>query len=289
MDGNGNFCGLDEGFEDYPYLFFAKLNPILWAPYAVCAKTCPMKADVGYPKFDCKATTNVGADAQGQCTVDDADPYDTTLFLERWCMPQYSTLSLDDRVFYDNVVGSIGLDDVMSYVRDIERAKYLYLVAIGTCLVFIFAYNWMLRCFAEILTWIAIFAVAVGLFALGWMVRDYGALNYVEGDNTQKWLNIAAYTIWGLLGIYLLSVCCLYYSIKISVRVLRTSAKIITRNMRMVIVPVVGILITIVWVAFSVYFLLWLMSSGEIKVIQVPGIIPGGPDIFYSTYVWTDE
>mmetsp|Transcript_21700 Transcript_21700/g.26715 ORF Transcript_21700/g.26715 Transcript_21700/m.26715 type:complete len:182 (+) Transcript_21700:471-1016(+) len=181
-------------------------------------------------------------------------------------MPVYSSLSSDDRVYYDNVIGTIGLDDVMSYVRDIERAKYLYLVAIGTCLTIIFLYNWMLRCFAEILTWIALCSVAAGLFALGWMIRDYGAVNYVEGDSTQKWLNIAAYTIWALLGIYCLVICCLYYSIKISVRVLRTAAKIITRNMRMVIVPVIGIIITVVWFAYSVWFLLWLMSCGDTEV-----------------------
>ena len=164
------------------------------------------------------------------------------------------------------------------------RAKYLYLVAIGTCLALIFLYNWMLRCFAEVLTWIAIFAVATGLFALGWFVREFGATNYPDGDTTQKWLNITAYIIWALLGIYCLTVCCLYYSIKISVRVLRTAAKIITRNMRMVIVPLIGIICTVCWIAFSVYFLLWVMSCGEVDRMKVPAV-----DIYYYTYVWTKE
>ena len=125
-------------------------------------------------------------------------------------------------------------------------------------------YNWFLRCFAEILTWIAITATGFGLFALGWFVRDYGAVNYVEGDTTQKWLNIASYTIWTLLGIYCLAICCMYYSIKISVKVLKTASKIITRNMRMIIVPVVSIIFITCWVAFSVYMLLYLMSCGEV-------------------------
>ena len=182
------------------------------------------------------------------------------------------------------MIGSIGLDDLQSYIRDIEHASKLYLVCIGTCLVIIFLYNWMLRCFAEILTWIAITAVGCGLFALGWFVRDYGAVNYPEGDTTQKWLNIASGVIWALLGIYCLSVCCLYYSIKISVRVLKTASKIITRNMRMVIVPFIGICIVTAWVAFSVYFLLWVMSCGKIEREEVPLL-----DIHYYTYVWTDE
>lgn len=99
-------------------------------------------------------------------------------------MPIYASLSEDEKHFYDNLIGTIGLDDVVSYVRDIERAKYLYLISLGTCLFLIFFYNWMLRCFAEVLTWIALFSVAGGLFALGWLVRDYGVVNYVEGDST---------------------------------------------------------------------------------------------------------
>lgn len=174
-------------------------------------------------------------------------------------------------------------------MRDIENAVDLYLVCIATCLALIFAYNWMLRCFAEILTWLAIFAVGAGLFALGWFVKDYGAVNYPHDDTTQKWLNIAAYTLWVLLGIYALSVCCMYYSIKISVRVLKTASKIITRNMRMIIVPIVSIIVVTLWVAFFIYFLLWVASCGEINK-QTFTLVDGfTKEYTYYTYVWTDE
>lgn len=93
---------------------------------------------------------------------------------------------------------------------------------------------------------------------------------------------MAAWTIWILLIIYFLMVCCLYYSIKISVKVLKTASKIITRNMRMVIVPVIGFAVIIVWVAFSVYFLLYLGSCGEIEKTEVPLL-----NVHYYTYVWT--
>ena len=60
-DSDGKFCGIDDGYEDYPYLFYTDVNPVLWAPYSVCVKTCPMKEDEGYPYFECKATENVSA------------------------------------------------------------------------------------------------------------------------------------------------------------------------------------------------------------------------------------
>jgi len=283
MDSNGYFCGRDPGYEDYPYLFFADIQFSLWLPYGVCVKTCPTAPTDPLQKqtFECIGTENVPA-TNGYCTTI-GPAYTSSLFLERWCLPVYDTLPTEIKSNYDNVIGSVGLDDVQMYVRDIEKAKKLYLLSIGTCLAIIFLYNWMLRCFAEVLTWIAICSVGAGLFCLGWLVRDYGAVNYVEGDTTQKWLNIAAYTIWALLGIYLLLVCCLYYSIKISVRVLKTAAKIITRNMRMIVVPVVGITVAFIWFAFAVYFLLWLMSCGELVKTEVPLV-----GIYYYTYVWTD-
>ena len=67
-----------------------------------------------------------------------------------------------------------------------------------------------------------------------------------------------------LTGIYLLVICCIYYSIKISIKVLKTSAKVIMNNMRMIIVPVIGIIGIIAWVAFFIYGLLYLMSCGQI-------------------------
>ena len=146
----------------------------------------------------------------------------------------------------------------------------------------------MLRCFAEILTWIALTAVGIGIFVGGWLVRDYGISNYPEGDNVQKWLNVASVAIWILLGIYLLCVCCMYYSIKISVKVLKTSAKIITRNMRMILVPVIGICVAILWLSWCVYFLLWIMSCGEV-VQKSYSITPFSAPTYYYTYEWTHE
>ena len=167
-------------------------------------------------------------------------------------------------------------------IRDVENAYNVYLIGVATCLILIFLYNWMLRCFAEILTWMAIVAVGVGIGLLGFFIYDYQDTNYPEGDTTKKWLEISAYTCWVLTGIYVLTVCCLYYSIKISVRVLKTSAKVIMRNMRMVLVPVIGFILISAYLAFSIYFLLYLMSCGEMQVVESFGVQ-------YTTYTWTKD
>ena len=184
MDGDGKFCGRDPGYEDYPYLFYSYLQPSgvfppIWTPWAVCVSECPRLQGATDLHFDCRPTDN-----NANCVILDGEGYNSSVFLDRWCLPVYNTLPNSMKETYDNVIGTLGLDDLQSYVRDIEKSWRLFLACVGTCLLTIFLYNWMLRCFAEILTWIAIFAVAFGLFGLGWMVREFGAVNYVEGDTT---------------------------------------------------------------------------------------------------------
>lgn len=175
------------------------------------------------------------------------------------------------------------------YARDIRLCWKVYLLGIVTCIVLIFFWNLMLRLFAEVLAWVAIFVVGIAIVALGFMLKYYADENYPEGDTTQKWLNYAAYTVWALAGIYGLVVLCTFYAIKISIKVLRVSAKIIMNNLRMIVIPVIGMGIMVVWIVFYAYSLLWLMSCGDMKQQQL--ISPVTNDVVgtYVTYVWTEE
>ena len=75
-------------------------------------------------------------------------------------------------------------------------------------------------------------------------------------------MDYAAYTVWGLAGLYALIVLCTFYAIKISVKVLRVSAKIVMTNLRMILIPLFGIAVMVVWILFYAYSLLWLISCG---------------------------
>jgi len=203
-------------------------------------------------------------------------------------MPVYNTLPPELQDKYNNVVGSFGLDDLDMYARDIRLSWKAYLICLVTIFICIFLWNLMLNTFAEVLAWISIFLVGVGMLALGFCVKYYADSNYPEDDTTGKWLNRGAIAIWSLTGIYVLAVLCSYTAIKISVKVLRVSARVIMSNMRMIIVPVVGIFAIVVWILFFAYSLLWLMSCGDMKQNQLTS--PTGTILgTYVTYVWTDQ
>jgi hypothetical protein len=100
-------------------------------------------------------------------------------------------------------------------------------MSIGSVLVLVFIWNMLLRCAGECLAYITIFAVGGGLGFLGYFIKTYGEENYIEGDSDHKAMQITAYVIWGLTGLYFLIICCMWGSIKISVKVLAVAAKVI--------------------------------------------------------------
>ena len=83
MDGDGNFCGKTAGYEDYPYILYTDISSFFWPPYGVCVTECPTKDQVDFP---CKTTDNSPSCSMGDYT------YDSYLFIDRWCLPIYSSL-----------------------------------------------------------------------------------------------------------------------------------------------------------------------------------------------------
>jgi len=134
-------------------------------------------------------------------------------------------------------------------------------MCLGTTFILIFLWNLMLRMFAEVLAWLSIAIVGVGIVALGFGIKYYTTVNQPTQDD--KWLNYTAYTVWGLAGLYCLVVLCTFYAIKISIKVLRVSAKIVMNNLRMILIPLFGMAVMVVWILFYGYCMLWLMSCGD--------------------------
>ena len=103
MDGDGHFCGRESGYEGHPYLLFTNLGNLRWTPYGVCVSECPAKTAT---TFDCKTTRNVGSCEFMGYT------YESSLFLERWCLPIYDSLDEEHQEYYNNIIGTVGLDDI---------------------------------------------------------------------------------------------------------------------------------------------------------------------------------
>ena len=100
-DDTGKACGNDEGYEDYPYLYFTSVVSSLKTfdtdkiISGVCVKTCPNitldPTEYQNKKYrlDCKYKDE-------KCDVEYKDYYESKVFLERICFPK-----TNDEIHYD--------------------------------------------------------------------------------------------------------------------------------------------------------------------------------------------
>ena len=160
-------------------------------------------------------------------------------------MPDINELPEDfDTDVFDNIVGKFGLDDIQEAYEDVVIAKKSYMYAALTVLFVAVAYNILLRFFAKPIIWISIIGTGVGIVALSLVLQEYHTRNY--GENSTKSvkqgnaIQYSVYILYGLAGIYFLSILCLYKSIAVSVAVLKTASLIIIRNIRVLIVPFIA-------------------------------------------------
>ena len=105
-DEDGNACGHEKGYEDYPYLYFTNVvsglksfdtNKML---NAVCVKVCPNDKNapeqtfgsVKKVKLDCKKTKSMA-----DCYIDKDNYYESKPLLQRVCFPRS-----EDELSYDS-------------------------------------------------------------------------------------------------------------------------------------------------------------------------------------------
>ena len=89
IGGDGNICGVTEGYEDYPYLMIADISNVVEDAdsifeYGFCVKKCPESAD---DTIECKTTAKVPS-----CDLPAEDRYGAT-YLFDYCLPVYDTLA----------------------------------------------------------------------------------------------------------------------------------------------------------------------------------------------------
>ena len=101
--------------------------------------------------------------------------------------------------------------------------------------------------------------------------KQYGAhaATTASGDATAqnnygKALLIGTYCVYGLAGVFFIAVCCLWKAIRVSVAILKTTAVIIIRNLKLLVMPFLSTCTILCWMLFSLHNFGYLLSSGTI-------------------------
>ena len=270
IDGEGHICGYDPGYEDYPKLYVddiieATANPDDVFQYGVCVKSCPENAD---DAIECMTT-----DAVPNCTPATGEQYATTDFIN-YCYPVYDTMPQQAKDNWDGVQDSIHSSTVGGAFQDLLEVRWVLLLAalIAFCLTLIYI-KFMDWC-AYWLSWISVGLILLGLIATGLYAQLYRK-DQIEkdasfaDDSQATWLNFYAYMAYIAAGLYLLTICCSFNSLRVAIAVIETAADYFADTKRIIFVPLLYFFIGILFFAAWVAGMLCAASVGEITGVNV--------------------
>ena len=105
-DDTGHACGHDEGYENYPYLYFTSVISGLvnfdtdQLINVVCVSSCPnVTLDPKDYEHGEKYTLDCKADDVNKCKVDYKDYYESKIFINRICFPK-----TEDEIHYNSTI-----------------------------------------------------------------------------------------------------------------------------------------------------------------------------------------
>ena len=105
-DDTGHACGHDEGYENYPYLYFTSVISGLvnfdtdQLINVVCVSSCPnVTLDPKDYEHGEKFTLDCKADDENKCKIDYKDYYESKVFINRICFPK-----TDDEIHYNSTI-----------------------------------------------------------------------------------------------------------------------------------------------------------------------------------------
>lgn len=176
MDGAGNFCGVTDGYKDYPNLYISNLmptgtvNPVNSIfKSGVCVKHCPKKGSNGEITISC--ARNALFAAGGTCgNIKDASvsaeytiPY-TTTNLFGFCLTSPDKLPPKAKAGYKMLAAELRQSKGGQAIGDIVKALSSIYITVATAFIFSLVLLYLMSAYAETIAWICIVLTALGAF-----------------------------------------------------------------------------------------------------------------------------
>jgi len=295
-DYDGKMCGIDAGYEDYPYLYWA-VPKAGYLTKTVCLKSCPSDDSGALPSSVackqnslfgtsnvCTATTNVysnivslfngGAMASTTFFI-----YDTIGFVSRFCVP---TLGQDTSGIFSSASDTLFNSDMLqNWISDIRQTWQVIIASFGVAFLLGLVYMVLLRYCSGVLTWAAILAFIGGSAVLGWQfyqkaeasataVTDTSAStdstsNASETITTER---AVAYLCWAVAIIVALATLCLFNRIRLAIAIIKAAADYVKETPSAMLLPPITVVVLCLFYGYWGVTAVYLVSSGDATRIQ---------------------
>jgi len=89
-----------------------------------------------------------------------------------------------------------------------------------------------------------------------------------------------SYVAWGIAAIYFICVCCCWKNIALGASIMEAASEFVTETIRILVLPPLAYIVSMVWVTFWLISAIYLYSIGEPEF---------RPNTFIANIKWTDQ
>ena len=158
----------------------------------------------------------------------------------------------------------------------------------GTAFILGMIFLLLLRCFAGVLIFFCLVAIFILIGGGGVWFYFVGREKYIDktaGTNykitdsstytvtNQRNFDIMTYTsyaLWGVAGLYLIILLCLYNRIRLGIAIVKATARFIQNTWSLFLIPIVFTIIMAAFICYWVFIAAYIFSVGEIGPRDAP-------------------
>ena len=259
LDNDGNICGYDDGYGDYEKMYFPDMDTVsdIKNKYVCVSGSCPTSTS---GTISCKTTSTVT-----DCNDASYTRYNSKSYLNKYCLPIKDELPDNLKSNYNELIDWLQIDTIAEWIYDIAKGWPILLICVVLTLILCLIFMYLVEWFAAILAWICIGGSFIFLLGIGFYFF-FTRNSSTNEDSAQPTYNIVfAVICWVAAFAIFLFVCCFCKALRIAIGVIQASADFITDTKRILIVPVIGFLVIIVWYTLWIVVAVFVYTIGDIK------------------------
>jgi len=259
VDDDGNFCGYTDGYGDYEKLYFPDLSSTsdVRSKYVCIKGKCP---DTNSGNINCKPTNQVP-----DCNDPSFTRYDSDEYLGIYCLPNKDHLPNSLKGGYGKVWDYLDIKAVNEYVRDMARGWPVIIIGVFITFFLCLGFVYLVEYCAKIVAWICIIGSFVFLVGLGfYFVFTRNRAGAAHNDQ-YGWNIFFGCCCWVGAFLVFFFVCCFCKSLRIAIAVVQASADFITDTKRILLVPIIGFVIVVIFYIIWISVAICVYTIGDIK------------------------
>lgn len=275
MDYNGRLCGFDSSMSAKPYGYYLPDKTL------VCTDSCP--TSISLKNFNCKDGYQEIANASpllglAYTSTDDCFFFIPTNPILYRCVPDLQAIAKSGVTLPTAVPVADSMDSGTNYLTTFvgnvwTLRVWIFSFGLGASALIGFAYLYFLRIpgLLFIIIWsmlLSVLALLLALAVLLLLLKYKWDADGLHSALEVKVVEIASYVVFGIAALYICILIVLAKRIQLAIGVVKEAAKAMAAMPLLTFIPIIQVIGCVAFLVPWVYYMLYIVSSGNIVLMQ---------------------